>query len=147
MPCLILSQRCQLLSMPKDGLFTAILQTPSWLGAGNPPSCFLLALANLPTGELERMTCGDMNLCFSLHSNYLSLWKLCSSLVGPSECCHLSLPCSPPAFVETQRESEFAVQVLAHPAGLKSGLKCQLQGLESGNRTQIFHISLVYLDR
>lgn len=69
--------------------------------------------------ELEQMTCDDMNLCFSLHCNYLSHWKPHSSLVGPDERCHLSLHCSPWTFIVTQRESELAVQVLACPAGLK----------------------------
>lgn len=121
LPCLILSQPCQLLAMPEDGFLTPMLQTPSSLLAvgRHPPSRFLLTLAGLLTWESGQMTCGDMNLCFFLYHNYLSHWKLCHSLMGPNECHHLSLYCSPQVFLEMQRESESAVQGLACPVGLK----------------------------
>lgn len=55
--------------------------------------------------KLRHMTCGDMNLCSFLYHSYHSHWKFCCSLMGPNECHHLSLYCSPQLFIEVRWES------------------------------------------
>lgn len=116
--CLILSQPCQLLTMPEDGFLTPMLQTPSFLLAvGRHPS--KLFPSHFGRSSNTRIGANDMwghePLLF-LHHNYLSH---CRSLVGSDKCHHLGLYRSPQVFTEMQWESESAVQGLACPVGLK----------------------------